>query len=85
MSPTKMTSKTENGDGVMIALADPIEARLTTAQRQVDALTPARSDFALSLCGIRRARSQCARLLGHLVPQDPTDGPAAKPLEGIRR
>jgi hypothetical protein len=28
-----MTSKTENADGVLFALADPIEARLAAAQR----------------------------------------------------
>jgi len=35
-----MTSKTENGDRVLFALADRMEARLTAAQRQVATLKP---------------------------------------------
>jgi len=53
----------------MIALADPIGARLGAAQHQVDAPTPAL---------LARA------FRGQLVPQDPNDEPAGKLLERIR-
>jgi len=67
-----MTSRIENRDGVLVALADRIEARLRAAPRQacfaeaergrVDALTP----------------SLLARAFaGKLVPQDPSDEPAS--------
>lgn len=46
---------------------------------------PARSGCALSLREIRLALSQPARLSGRLVPQDPTDEPARKLLERIRK
>jgi type I restriction enzyme S subunit len=64
-----MTSRIENRDSVMIALADPIEARLSAVQRQVDALTPSLLARAFS---------------GHRVPQDPNDEPASASLERIR-
>ena len=40
MSPTKMTSKTENGDGVLFALADQIEERLEMAASRIGGITP---------------------------------------------
>ena len=53
----------------LFALADQLEARLRSAQRQVDTLTP----------------SLLARAFaGKLVPQDPNDEPATTLLERIR-
>ena len=52
----------------LFALADQLEARLATAQRQVDRLTPSILVRAFS---------------GRLVPQDPADEPAAKLLERL--
>ena len=52
----------------LFALADQIEARLATAQRQVDALAPSLLARAFS---------------GKLVPQDRNDEPAEKLLERI--
>ncbi len=54
----------------LFLLADQLEARLSAAQRQVDALTPSLLARAFS---------------GQLVPQDPTDEPAEKLLERIRQ
>ena len=53
----------------LFAPADQLEARLTAAQSQVDALTP---------WLLARA------FAGKLVPQDPTDEPAEKLLERIK-
>ena len=53
----------------LFALADQIEARFAKAKAQVDKLTP----------------SLLARAFrGHLVPQDPTDEPAATLLARLR-
>jgi len=52
----------------LFALADQIEARLATAQRQVDTLTPALLARAFA---------------GKLVPQDPKDEPASILLKRI--
>jgi len=46
---------------------------------------PPRSGCALSLRKSRLACSQYARLAGQLVPQDPTDEPAGKFLDWLRR
>jgi type I restriction enzyme S subunit len=53
----------------LFALADRIEARLATAQRLVERLTPATLSKAFR---------------GDLVPQDPNDEPASKLLERLR-
>ena len=52
----------------LFALADQLEARLSAAQRQVDALTPSLLARAFS---------------GQLVPQDPTDEPVSELLRRI--
>src|SRR5258705_8172503 len=97
MFPARMTSKPGNGKSAARALVDPLEARLSAAQRQVDQLTPsllarawtpslpARSGFALSLREIRLTRSQRARLSGQLVPQDPNDEPTSILINGIKQ
>lgn len=46
---------------------------------------PPRSACAFLLRRILFARSQCAQIRGHLVPQDPTDEPAGKFLDWLRR
>ena len=53
----------------LFALADQLEARLSAAQRQVDALTPSLLARAFS---------------GQLVPQDPNDEPAENLVEQIK-
>lgn len=80
----------------LFAPADQLEARLSAAQRQVDALTPsllarawthsppARLGYALSLREILFAHSQRVQISGELVPQDPTDEPADKLLNRIK-
>lgn len=79
----------------MSEMADQLEVRLAKARRQVEKLTPSllarartrllppRSGYALSLRENRLACSQHARLAGQLVPQDPTDEPAQRPLKRI--
>ena len=52
----------------LFALADRIEARLATAQRLVESLTPA---------------TLAKTFRGELVPQDPTDEPASVLLERV--
>ena len=62
------TDKLRFRDAALIALADQIEARFHAAQTQVTKLTPSLLAKAYR---------------GQLVPQDPTDEPAAKLLERI--
>jgi type I restriction enzyme, S subunit len=60
----------------LFALADPIEARLTAAQRQVDALTPSLPPpHGFGATSLDRA------FRGELVPQEPNDEPALVLLE----
>ena len=77
-------------------MADPLEVRVAKARGQLDQFTPsllarawthslpARSGCALSLCEILFTRCQRVQIAGQLVPQVPTDEPAAKLLDRIR-
>ena len=85
-----MTSKTENADGVLFALADPIAARLTAAQRQgrpAEAWRRRPDAVTLLLSQPRRfgATSFARALRGQLVPQNPVGCRKSSRVERARQ